>query len=105
MKPVKAKWTTKTGQKIRICDMTDSHLCNTIAMIERNAPKYQAADISAGYSTLSCLQGEMATYCAEQELDRLEETSPEDYIRETHPLYEKLCKERDRRKLTCTPTH
>ena len=30
-----AMWTMKGGQKIRICDMTDDHLFNTLCFIQR----------------------------------------------------------------------
>lgn len=29
-------WTTKAGQKIRVCDMTTEHLLHTVRMMERN---------------------------------------------------------------------
>ena len=33
-------WTTKYGRKIRICDMTDLHLLNTIRSVVRNGVVY-----------------------------------------------------------------
>lgn len=95
MRKVTKRWTCKDGRKIRICDMTDAHLQNTIAMLERNAPRIRESTIAAAYSLASMLQGEMASYYADQDIDRLEETPEEDFL---HPLYDDLISERDRRK-------
>ena len=83
------KWTKKDGTKIRIKDMDDKHLVNTIRMLLRNNDNY-IADAMMG---LCSLQGEMACYYAEQEMDRMLE---EDCI---HPLYDDLVEEAERRKL------
>lgn len=82
-------WTQKNGQKIRIKDMDDKHLINTIRMLERNSQYY----LNEAILGLCSLQGEMAIYYAEQEIDRL--------IGEPclHPLYEDLVEEAMKRDL------
>lgn len=37
MRKITKKWTTKYGQRVRICDMTDSHLLNAMRLLHRVA--------------------------------------------------------------------
>jgi len=97
MKKQTALWTTKSGERIRICDMSDQHLNNTMALLERYASKMLSEERNAAYSVLASLQGEMAQYYCEQDIDRLEETEPSDWLYEHMPIYEKMCHEKWRR--------
>lgn len=49
-------WTTATGERIRICDMADEHLLNTINFLRR----YKQRICSSMWLTGSGLQGELA---------------------------------------------
>ena len=86
-------WTTKTGNKIRICDMSDSHLDNTIKMLERGA-KARHGSLLNFYTFGPMPQGEMAQDCFDQEFDRLLEAEWTDFL---HPLYDNLIQEQQRR--------
>lgn len=89
IRKITKQWTTGDGQKIRICDMADSHLLNAIAFCERTHEHTQQTAEPPAF------QGEMAQWCAERDWERLQESGPE----ETFPLYLDLCEEADRRGL------
>lgn len=99
MRKQTAVWTTRDGRKVRLCDMADSHLLNTIKYLKKRTEARLAAEIALGYRVLCGLQGEMAQLCVEQDLDRLESEDPESFLLEHFPLYEKLLLEAERRKL------
>lgn len=94
-----SEWKTKSGQVLKIKDMTDSHLLNTIRFLERAGEKQMQQEIAAAWSCLSSLQGEMATFYCEQDIDRLEETTLEDWLNMTNPKYNRLVAEAEKRKL------
>lgn len=96
MRKCTKNWTCKDGRKVRICDMTDSHLANTIAFLERVASQQRQQTINAAYSCAATLQGEMASYYAEQDIDRMEQSSDDEWL---HPLYDDLVGERTRREI------
>jgi hypothetical protein len=83
------------GKKIRICDMTDSHLANAIALLERYAEHMTNYYIATGYDALASLRGEMAIMSVEQDMSYLEQYGLEPC--EVHPLYENLIEEQTRR--------
>ncbi len=85
------KWTKKDGTKIRIKDMDDKHLMNTIRMLERSYEENLYMMMAGAAS----LQGDMACYYAEQAIDDAF-AHPETIM---HPLYDDLTEEATRRQL------
>ena len=75
--------------------MTDSHLNNTIKMLERFKQQKESYIVSSGYQYLCTMQGEMAIEHLERELDYIENFGLDMY--EVHPLYENLILEQERR--------
>lgn len=94
MKKQTALWTMKDGTNIRICDMEDSHLTNSIKMLERATKSYEVRAIKYGYQMLAGLQGEIALDSVERDISILEDgLDPGDLF----PIYLKLCIEFYRR--------
>lgn len=90
-RPCKKLWTTRDGTKIRICDMGDSHIINTIHMLQRNHTRL----VCEAYRAYVGLQGEMAIDSLDREIAHMETEGPD----ATQPLYTELCVEADRRGL------
>jgi hypothetical protein len=77
--------------------MSDSHLDNTIKMLERTAKRNRDGELAAAYSCSSMFsEDSMASFYCEQEIDSMEEDY--DGERFLHPLYEDLVFEQARRK-------
>ena len=64
-------WVTKEKEQIRVVDMGNEHLVNTIRMLERFSLELEEGACD-GWSILCCLQGEMAQDAVESELDALD---------------------------------
>ena len=85
------KWMTKGGRKIRIRDMTDPHLLNTIMMLERK----HSRDVCMLYSLSGFIQGEQASLDLDSAIDRAEEGG----AAESYPIYEDMVREAFKRGL------
>ena len=98
MRKVTKKWTTKDGSKIRICDMSDKHLLNTIRFIRRVA-KASRQYVLSSYPNFD--PDTVAFDQAEQGWDNVAQMDLDEYI-ETEPyagMYSALCQEAIRREL------
>lgn len=103
MSATKTIWQTRDGQRIRVKDMSDEHLINTIRMLHSNGAKMKRAHIAAAYSVASGLQGEMAQFYADRDIDRMEATTLEEFLSQSVPTYDALMEEIEKRKLTPFP--
>lgn len=93
MRKQRSFWTTRDGSRIRICDMTDAHLANTIAMLERATERQDHAFAMAP----NPFHGDIAFDMMESAQDAILEGEAETDPSELYPIYENLCAERDRR--------
>ena len=86
----KKYWIDAQGNRILISEMTDSHLINTIKLLERYAQQYVSC---LSYPNFS---GEMAQECAENAYDELQ-GNPLRYLENT--VYDSLVQETLKRTL------
>jgi hypothetical protein len=68
------EWTTGDGQKVRICDMGNRHLENTIKMLKRRRDHYHQ---QASNAFSSGFQGEAASECADAKGEECEALADE----------------------------
>ena len=99
MRKQTARWKQKDGTTIRICDMTDSHLANTIAMLERSAQRHDMAFAMAPNPFRGDIAFDMMESAQDAILEGDDETNPADL----YPIYDKLCAERERRISNTSP--
>jgi hypothetical protein len=88
-------WTTRDGTQIPVSEMTDSHLANAIAYLERTADArlaYETANLLSGPTPT----GAMAQDAYEQGMQELFDMTPDDYL-EQDDAYQALLAEKERR--------
>ena len=61
-------WVTKEGLELSMSEISDTHLLNIIALLEKSRSEI----ISKAYSALAIVQGEMSQQHLESDIERLE---------------------------------
>lgn len=89
-------WTTKDGRVIKITDMEDDHLINTIRLLKRRVKHMRLGHELHGLSVLNFVQGEMATFAIEQSLEQ-EAAMSDDIWLDHYTPYDELLEEAKRR--------
>ena len=84
---------------MKIADMTDRHLLNTINYLRRTAEEKRMDEYTACVRSGSMLQGDMATYYNERDQDRLSEMSDMEFLVRSEPRYMVMLREAERRDL------
>lgn len=72
-------WTTNDGRRLRICDMTDDHLLNTIRLLQRFA-EAERIKSTVFYATCTPPESDGALDCFNREFDAVMDSTYEDYV-------------------------
>ena len=95
MRKCAKKWTQKDGKKIRICDMSDQHLGNTIEMLRRYAEAQHRNMLMGSYAAEAFFTGELAQFAIEDRIEALVMDGPDPS--RYYALYDDLVEEQHRR--------
>ena len=95
-----AVWKTAKGELIKVSEMTTSHLLNTIRFLRRKGEIGRYQEINAAWSCYSMLQGEIATYYAERDIQALEDEDVDDWLMRNEPSFEAMLEEAGNRKVS-----
>ncbi len=95
----KTRWMTAEGDIVRIIDMEDRHLRNTIRMLTRWADAEIERELDAAFRCSTMFSGENATDLIEQGIDDLLDVRPQDYAYEVYKAYPRMVKEAEKRGL------
>ena len=86
-------WTTRDGAKIRIKDMEDSHLINTIKMLQRGA-ELRRSKVVASFLCGPEPSGDIASFQFDRDFDAALDSTFEDFLPD---IFDDLDAERERR--------
>lgn len=95
-------WTTAEGLRIPIREMGDRHLVNAIAYLDRTLPELREKAEQAAWDCASMARGEMASYYADSDLDRVTSMSDREFAEAQWPMLPALEAEAERRGLDFT---
>lgn len=101
--PTLKVWVTKSGERIAVKDMSDSHLVNTIRMLRRWGT---VAKLAAWFQIRVYLDGDPpdgAFDCASMEERRLDEMPVDEFIARSVITFAAMLKEAQKRRIGVQP--